>query len=314
MNHSEERYELYCIDFPNGKKYIGISYNARKRFMSHKRGAKKELGTPLAAAIRKYGSENIVMRILCVGLTSYIADLEIKTIAALKTRTHEFGYNISHGGDISPMKDPRSVEKMRKSLLQHFQDFPVTEEMKQKMKETLKPIFEDPEYLKKLSITSKRGWQERGGLSEEERKSRSKREKERLRDPSAYLRLVEQNRAWWAQKGEHSNKTRIKMSRSQKKRLRTPEEIARLGSYRGENNYQWKGPDEVVLCANPNCGQTFTRRPKRSPSIGKKQQRYCNAKCRDTDPILIATKAAKISKTLKEKFAVAKEGFKTQAR
>lgn len=109
----EETYALYALDFPNGKSYGGISKNPRKRFLGHLKTARRGGHLIVSRAIRKYGAENISMRVLCYGLRSYIADLEIRYLAARHLTDIRYGYNISLGGDLSPMSVPESVEKMR---------------------------------------------------------------------------------------------------------------------------------------------------------------------------------------------------------
>jgi group I intron endonuclease len=88
---------LYSLDFPNGKRYVGISQNIRKRHREHRAIQNKKPHLLLAKAILKYGLPP--MRILCVGERPYIASLEIKAISAFQTRDHKYGYNISFGGD-----------------------------------------------------------------------------------------------------------------------------------------------------------------------------------------------------------------------
>jgi predicted GIY-YIG superfamily endonuclease len=54
---------LYCLTFANGKKYIGLTNNPRKRLNYHH---KAKRGCPLVqAAIEKYGSPRF--DILCSG-------------------------------------------------------------------------------------------------------------------------------------------------------------------------------------------------------------------------------------------------------
>ena len=94
---------LYCLDFPNGKKYVGLSNDPVKRLRLHRFFA-REGRLPVNAAFRKHGAPQL--RILCVGDRTYIAELEIKAIAAFRTREQEFGYNVSLGGELSPSLVP----------------------------------------------------------------------------------------------------------------------------------------------------------------------------------------------------------------
>lgn len=104
--------ELYEIRFPNGKKYIGISTDARRRFVAHKQRARRGSMLPVHCAIRKYGELNIAHRVLCVGERDYIAALEIRAIEAFGTCDNTKGYNITLGGDLSPMRSLAVCKKV----------------------------------------------------------------------------------------------------------------------------------------------------------------------------------------------------------
>jgi len=94
---------LYCLDFSNGKKYIGLTMAPAKRLYAHSLAARA--GTlPIHSAFRKHGQPQ--MRLLCAGSKTYIAELEIKAIAAFRTREQLFGYNVSLGGELSPSLVP----------------------------------------------------------------------------------------------------------------------------------------------------------------------------------------------------------------
>lgn len=91
------RAELYALDFPNGKRYIGISKNARTRFAYHLCAAKRGVTFPVYNAIRKY-QDSITFRILAVGTREYIEAMEVRAIAIYETRNPMFGYNVQLGG------------------------------------------------------------------------------------------------------------------------------------------------------------------------------------------------------------------------
>lgn len=90
---------LYSVTFPNGKRYIGISFKPKERWAEHRRQARIGSSGPLYRALRKYG-DGAVFKILVVGADAYIRDLEVALIAAWKTDRHAAGYNISKGGDL----------------------------------------------------------------------------------------------------------------------------------------------------------------------------------------------------------------------
>lgn len=90
----------------NNKCYIGITKDIVRRFSYHKRLREKEnckeYDKPLYAAIRKYGIGNFEFSILEEGLSIEEANLrEITLIKEYNSLTHNHGYNIREGGDLS---------------------------------------------------------------------------------------------------------------------------------------------------------------------------------------------------------------------
>ncbi len=103
---------LYCLDFSNGKKYIGITNAPKRRFVEHR--TPKSNCTYVRRAIKKHGCPRL--SVLCTGPRNYILDLEIKAIEAFKTQDSRFGYNISAGGESSPALVKEVAEKIRATL------------------------------------------------------------------------------------------------------------------------------------------------------------------------------------------------------
>lgn len=102
---------LYCLEFPNGKKYIGLATDLARRCQWHRHAALRGVDFPLYRAMRKYGFPQC--RVLCLGDPKYIADLEIKAIATFRCREACFGYNVCLGGDLSPMATPAVRAKVK---------------------------------------------------------------------------------------------------------------------------------------------------------------------------------------------------------
>lgn len=108
----------YCVYehiFPNGKRYIGISNNAEKRWRNGN-GYKKQ--TKMAKAINHYGWDNIVHRIIVDGLSLEQAQrLEREFIDAYDSI--ENGYNVTIGGDSirATYLNPHVMEMIRLSNL-----------------------------------------------------------------------------------------------------------------------------------------------------------------------------------------------------
>ena len=89
-------YSVYCHTFPNGKKYIGISKDPKRRWSANGLYYMKQ--TKIARAINKYGWQNVKHDILVDGLTEEQAKtLEVSLIAQMDTIKK--GYNVSVGGD-----------------------------------------------------------------------------------------------------------------------------------------------------------------------------------------------------------------------
>lgn len=83
--------ELYCIEFLNNKKYIGVSKNFKNRFNNHLGSVKNGSHLPIHNAIRKYGEENVYVYVCVIGEKEYIFDLERKAISFFKTRDRQIG-------------------------------------------------------------------------------------------------------------------------------------------------------------------------------------------------------------------------------
>lgn len=92
---------LYCItNLINGKQYIGITNNYKKRWSNHKCGNSKNMA--MSAAIKKYGVGNFKFEVLLSGLSLEEANLkEQEYIKKYNTLTPN-GYNISPGGGAAP--------------------------------------------------------------------------------------------------------------------------------------------------------------------------------------------------------------------
>ena len=87
---------LYVItNTINGKQYIGIATEWKRRKIEHYCGHGSKI---VYAAIKKYGQENLIFRVLCEGSEEYVKELEPKAIAAYNTKAPH-GYNLTDGGE-----------------------------------------------------------------------------------------------------------------------------------------------------------------------------------------------------------------------
>lgn len=113
---------LYRLTFPSGKQYIGITTRTvRWRFNTHVRRAKAGSSYPVCAAIRKYGSENVIVETLfCVKENTLEAErallrlFEREAIAKYQTVSPK-GYNVTLGGEgVLGLNRPKSPEHRAK--------------------------------------------------------------------------------------------------------------------------------------------------------------------------------------------------------
>lgn len=122
-----KKFYLYKLENSvNGKCYLGITSNPKRRFREHmnpKSSCKK-----LARAISKYGEACFSMEILCIGEEGYILDMERKAIVAFDSI--DKGYNILAG-------HPNEL------------GFTMPDSVRKRVSESLKAFYkENPDYLK----------------------------------------------------------------------------------------------------------------------------------------------------------------------
>lgn len=122
----------YCVYrhlFPNGKSYIGITNDTKRRWRN---GNGYNGQDKIEKAIKKYGWENIEHIILYDGVSKETAEtLEIESIEAYDSISN--GYNISHGGDA------------------FFTGLHHTEDTKLQISEKLKHYIKTPDHRKHIS-------------------------------------------------------------------------------------------------------------------------------------------------------------------
>ena len=70
-------YTVYMHVFPNGKKYIGISRNVKKRFRNGEGYARSKI---VYSAIQKYGWENVSHEILYENLSEQEAKQQLRLL------------------------------------------------------------------------------------------------------------------------------------------------------------------------------------------------------------------------------------------
>lgn len=154
-NQDKERpYTVYMHIAPNGKKYIGITRQTLKRRWSNGHGYWSN--DHFTSAISKYGWNNIEHAILYMRLTKEEAEkTEVELIKAFNTTDRRYGYNKEGGGSLNKEVSAETREKLREKSTGvkaseetrrkmseshrgekcHFYGVPVTEEMKEHLRE-----------------------------------------------------------------------------------------------------------------------------------------------------------------------------------
>lgn len=126
-------YVVYVHEFPNGKKYIGISGNIKKRFRNGKGYEHQKI---INGAIKKYGWKNVKTSILYDHLTKEDAkQKEIELIAKYKTTDRRFGYNQTLGGEGGNGRKVSEANKRKFGAIMSklHKGVPLSEEHKKKL-------------------------------------------------------------------------------------------------------------------------------------------------------------------------------------
>lgn len=118
---------VYCLEFPNGKSYVGKCHDLGQRLGLYERcvsGVMREAGGKVVDALREFGFDRVGLRVLrevkCSDKTDReicLSILEIKYIRELNS-CHPNGYNVSLGGEVLgiPVEHITTDEAMIKSL------------------------------------------------------------------------------------------------------------------------------------------------------------------------------------------------------
>lgn len=109
-------YSVYRItNTVNGKAYIGVTKNLKRRMQAHMTLVNRGKGLALHSAMRKHGADMFTMEVLLYcGTLEYAYDAEIKCIKAFNTQS--CGYNITAGGDGVRSLTDEAAARLRQSL------------------------------------------------------------------------------------------------------------------------------------------------------------------------------------------------------
>lgn len=103
---------VYQLEFPNRKLYVGITRRFKRRMGEHRNGGRTEDGHAVKYAIRKHGWANVKVTVLERGVVckELLKQREVHWIREKRSMVHEWGYNLTAGGDAQPMDHPRVRE------------------------------------------------------------------------------------------------------------------------------------------------------------------------------------------------------------
>lgn len=112
---------LYCILFPNGKRYFGVETHTGHRWLAHKGNARRENPRlPVHKAIKHFGPGNCKFSYIYQDMPKgFILKLEIQFIKSYGTTDISKGYNVAPGGD-SWSPDTAGRKKLSESLKAYF--------------------------------------------------------------------------------------------------------------------------------------------------------------------------------------------------
>ena len=182
-------YWVRCADhtdlFTQG--YIGVTSNFDRRMNEH---YKKTENRHFKFAIEKYGWENLIKEQILIGSEDYCLEIEQKL-----RPTDKIGWNLVKGGGNPP---PAYGNNYKSGIPSWNKGIPMAEESAKKLSQSIKKLWEDPEYKQRMSNALK---------------GRTSPMKGRKQSPES----IEKNRQ--AKLGKPSKKKGILLSEEQKARL-----------------------------------------------------------------------------------------------
>ena len=198
-------YVVYVHTFPNGKRYVGISKNVKRRFRNGKGYQNQKV---MYSAVQKYGWKNVETKILFEHLTAEEAkQKEIEFIALYKTTDNRYGYNQTLGGEggNGRVESEENKKRFGEMMSKLHKGVPLSDEHKEKISKALrgKPKAYSDEGRQKI-IESNRTRQ----YSQQTREKMSQNTKTAMKEKnmSKYLSHV-----WQENKDQRKAKLRIAM-------------------------------------------------------------------------------------------------------
>ena len=136
---------IYLITSPSKKQYVGQTRGTlEKRIGEHKCFDTRHSRLPIKRAFHKYGSA-MKVEVLVELPDNMLNEMERRFIALYDTYNN--GYNLTPGGEQSPMTVPEIAARAKATMN--------TPEVKKKLSDAQKKNHQDPERNKKVSISLK---------------------------------------------------------------------------------------------------------------------------------------------------------------
>lgn len=172
-----------------GKSYVGItSQKLERRWKAHCRDAANGRGFLLHAAIRKYGQDQFLIRVLDTA-SSWDEACQMERMAISKYGTFgERGYNLTAGGDGAPGREKSADTRAVHSAAAKNQW--AEEASRQRMVESLKAGWANPDAKARLRAALKAS-----GTRPEVKARRSAAMKKRMADTKEQVRISAKKRA-----------------------------------------------------------------------------------------------------------------------
>lgn len=170
MSFPDKAGEVYSLEFPDGKKYVGVTtIGMRKRLNNHNSNPSQT--SKISKAVKEHGIENIKVEILdTFSCKEEACELEQKYI--IKNNSVLNGYNSSAGGPgtigLVPTEeqrynmsaaqkkrftDPFQRQRLGENIVNWIKENP---EKHQEVVNKRKITFSDPEYRKRISLSRKK--------------------------------------------------------------------------------------------------------------------------------------------------------------
>ena len=226
---------VYCLTFPNGKRYVGYttadSSNFAHRWTCHLKDANKGSKNAVHNAIRKYGWKNVKKEVILISEDEErCKSLEKQLIAFWKLNCNRFkdakGYNLTDGGD--GCQGPNGHIAWNKGMKGVFSH---TDESKKLISERSKELWQEEWYKKRIIENTKnyhKNNPEHAKMLAENGRKRFTKYITRLYLQSGEIREVVLSREYERQNPKHIRKNIEQMLNGKRKRVADIVKVERI--------------------------------------------------------------------------------------